>query len=148
MVRSPPQEAIQGQYLTIHFQNRLENEFNQVHTELSLTTPRISALKITCTQKKFMTQRQQLLYLYTGNSSPESNIVAWSFYDGVTGKPQEGCQKAGAEPPYGSVLAAMHDGWRTIQVPVLEPARPGEEFDLDYLKFQFVLEKMEPYNES
>ncbi|MBL4574950.1 MAG: hypothetical protein JKY51_02485 [Opitutaceae bacterium] len=95
-----------------------------------------------------MPQNQQLLYLFTGNSSPESNIVAWSLYDGVTGKPQKGCQEAGTEPPYESVLAAMHDGWRTIQVPVLEPARPGQEFDLDYLKFQFVLEKWETCDES
>lgn len=94
-----------------------------------------------------MIKRQQLLYLYTGNSSPESNVVAWSLYNGVTGKPQEGCQEAGSEPPYQSVLAAMHDGWRTIQVPVIEPIRPGEEFDLDYLKFQFVLEKINACDE-
>jgi hypothetical protein len=85
-------------------------------------------------------QRQQLLVLYTANSSPESAVGAWSIFDG-TGRESHMAGDAGA-PPYPSVLAAMRDGWRVIQLPALQPAPPGAEHDTAFLKYEFVLEKL------
>jgi hypothetical protein len=84
--------------------------------------------------------RQQLLLLYTANSSPASHVTAWSFFDG-TGRSS---QMAGDSetPPYTSVVAAMQDGWRVIQLPQLLPAAPGAEHDTAFLRYEFVLEKM------
>jgi hypothetical protein len=85
-------------------------------------------------------QRQQLLVLYTANSSPESAVGAWSIFDG-TGRETHMAGDAGT-PPYPSVLAAMRDGWRVIQLPALQPAAPGAEHETAFLRYEFVLEKL------
>jgi hypothetical protein len=84
--------------------------------------------------------RQQLLLLYAATSSPESPVGAWSMFDG-TGRQAHMAGDA-AEPPYASVVAAMRDGWRVIQMSTLEPARSGAEHDTSFLKYEFVLEKL------
>lgn len=85
-------------------------------------------------------RRQQLLLLYAATSSPESAVGAWSMFDG-TGRE---AHMAGDTtlPPYPSVVAAMRDGWRVIQMSPLEPAAPGAEHDTAFLKYEFVLEKL------
>ncbi len=89
-------------------------------------------------------KRQKLLYLYLGNGSPDSHTIGWSIYDG-TGK-EKPTTNVDAEAPYDSVLEAMQDGWRVIQMPILMPHFPGQEYNTDYLRFEFILEKLEDYN--
>ena len=84
--------------------------------------------------------RQQLLLLYAATSSPESPVGAWSMFDGTGRQPHMAGDAA--EPPYASVVAAMGDGWRVIQMSTLEPARAGAEHDTSFLKYEFVLEKL------
>jgi hypothetical protein len=86
--------------------------------------------------------RQKLLFLYLGNSNLEAGVVGWSFYDG-TGKKKFEAAGESQDPPYKSVLDAMLDGWRVIQVPTLKAPQVGREYQVDYLDFEFVLEKME-----
>jgi hypothetical protein len=85
-------------------------------------------------------QRQQLLILYVATSTPDSPVGAWSFFDG-TGRSHHQAGDADA-PPYPTVLAAMRDGWRVVQIPVLHPAPPGAEHVTAFLKYEFVLEKL------
>jgi len=85
-------------------------------------------------------QRQQILVLYAGTSSPDSPIGAWSFFDG-TGRTTH-MAGDGAAPPYPSVVAAMQDGWRVIQFPSLRAAPLGAEHDTAFLPYEFVLEKL------
>jgi len=85
--------------------------------------------------------RQKLLVLYLGNSNLESSVIGWSLYDG-TGKEKFVAQD-NAAPPYSSGLAAMLDGWRVIVYPALRPPYPGQEYELSYLPFEFVFEKLE-----
>jgi hypothetical protein len=85
-------------------------------------------------------QRQQLLVLYAATSSPESPVTAWSFFDG-TGRSTR-MAGDGDAPPYASVLAAMQDGWRVMQLPPLQAAPAGAEHDTAYLKYEFVLERL------
>ena len=85
-------------------------------------------------------RRQQLLLLYTASSSPASNVTAWSFFDG-TGRTSS-MAGDGEAPPYPSVVAAMQDGWRVLQLSPLAAAPAGQEHDTAYLKYEFVLEKM------
>ena len=47
-----------------------------------------------------------------------------------------------SQPPYDSVLAAMKDGWRVIQVPSLQTAPAGQEHETAFLRFEYVLEKL------
>ena len=87
-----------------------------------------------------MALRQKLLVLYAHSPDLNSATVAWSIYDG-TGEenPTSGDSD---EPPYGSVVAAMLDGWRVIQFPQQHPAFPGLEYHTAYLKYEYVLEQL------
>ena len=86
-------------------------------------------------------KRQKLLFLYLSNSAPDSQTIGWSIYDG-TGK-EKPPTDVDSPPPYHSVLDAMMDGWRVLQVPTLNQEVPGQEYKTDYLKFEFVLERLE-----
>jgi hypothetical protein len=85
--------------------------------------------------------RQKILILYAKTPDLHSGIGAWAIYDG-TGKehPTTGDSTA---PPYASVLAAMQDGWRVVQFPQQFPAYPGMELNTSYLRWEYILEKME-----
>jgi len=84
--------------------------------------------------------RQQLLFLCLATPNPTSAVVAWSFFDGAGAA----TTMAGDtdQPPYESVLAAMKDGWRVLQVPVVQAAAPGREHETGPLPYEFVLEKL------
>ena len=84
--------------------------------------------------------RQQLLFLASATPNPTSNVVAWSSFDG-TGRTSSMAGDSD-RPPYDSVLAAMKDGWRVIQVPQLASAPAGQEHETGHLRFEYVLEKM------
>ena len=85
--------------------------------------------------------RQKLLVLYLHTSDLNSTVVAWSIYDG-TGKEKHTTGDSD-KPPYNSVVEAMRDGWRMIQFPQQFPAYPGMEYTTAYLRFEYILEKLE-----
>ena len=85
-------------------------------------------------------QKQKLLILYAANSSLDSPVGAWSLFDG-TGREKHMAGDAD-KPPYASVVAAMRDGWRVIQLPQLRPAVRGAEHETAFLEYEVVLEKM------
>lgn len=85
--------------------------------------------------------KQKLLILYSADSSLTSPIVGWSSYDGTGAYDFDASDDAAS--PYPSVLGAMRDGWRVIQLPVLQSVDPGAERRLSYLRFETVLEKLE-----
>ncbi len=87
-----------------------------------------------------MALRQQVLVLYLANSALDSPVVAWANYDG-TGAHDH---MAGDEdaPPYATGVHALKDGWRLFQASQLLPHARGAELDLDYLKYEFLFEKL------
>ena len=89
--------------------------------------------------------RQKLLVLYAHSPDLNSRTVAWSMYDG-TGREQHTTGDS-EEPPYESVVAAMLDGWRVIQFPQQYPAYPGMEYNTSYLRYEYILEKLEDSND-
>ena len=70
--------------------------------------------------------RQKLLMLYAHSPDLKSQVVAWSLYDGTGGD-----------------VAAMCDGWRVIQFPQQYPAYPGMEYNTSYLRYEYILERLE-----
>ncbi|HLJ54703.1 MAG TPA: hypothetical protein VKT77_06650 [Chthonomonadaceae bacterium] len=90
--------------------------------------------------------RQKILILYAATPDLRSGIGAWAFYDG-TGKERHTTGDSDT-PPYGSVLAAMRDGWRVIQFPQQFPAYPGMELSTSYLRFEHILEKIEEVDDA
>lgn len=87
-----------------------------------------------------MALRQQLLFLAAANPNPTSPVVAWSRFDG-TGQSHAMAGDSDV-PPYETVLDAMRDGWRVLQVPQLHPAASGQEHQTAFLKFEYVLERL------
>ena len=85
--------------------------------------------------------RQKILVLYLHTPDLNSHVVAWSIYDG-TGK-QRHTTGDSVQPPYSSVLDAMKDGWRVVQFPQQFPAYPGMEYQTAYLRFEYILERLE-----
>ena len=88
-----------------------------------------------------MTERQQVLQLYTTNSSFGSHVVAWAFHDGTDGE-GPGLPDRGESAPYITGLDALRDGWRLLQMSQLLPPREGEQHTVSYLPFEFLLERM------
>jgi len=80
-----------------------------------------------------------ILWLHTPDLN--SAVGAWAIYDG-TGR-ESHTTADNEEPPYHSVVDAMKDGWRVMQLPQQFPAYPGMEYNTSYLKFEYILEKME-----
>ena len=85
-------------------------------------------------------QRQQLLILYSKTPDLYSGIGAWTIYDST--KQTHHTTGDSDTPPYKSVFDAMCDGWRVIQLPIKLAAYPGYELTTDYLKWEYVLEKI------
>ena len=87
-------------------------------------------------------ERQQILILHLAKPELAERTVAWALYDGsrLPGSQQ---MQAGdqAEPPYGSVLDAMHDGWRVIQLPTLPMYQRDAEPQPGPLAWEYVLER-------
>jgi hypothetical protein len=86
--------------------------------------------------------RQQLLFMCLSHPEPDSVTVAWALYDGALPKnmPQQGTGSE-SEPPYRSVLDAMRDGWKVIQVPQLPIFVHGHENETGHLPYEYVLER-------
>jgi hypothetical protein len=86
------------------------------------------------------TVRQQVLVLYLATSALDSPVIGWSNYDG-TGRtaPTTGDSD---EPPYSTGVAALVDGWRLLQASQLIPPYPGHEYDVSFLKHEFLFERL------
>ena len=86
-----------------------------------------------------MTTRQELLFLYSENSDLASPVRAWSRYSGNGVAHRSGDAE---EPPYTSVVSAMADGWRVLQVSQLLPPADGPAMTAtSFLKFETLLER-------
>ena len=78
----------------------------------------------------------------TDNVPSRNSVIGWSSYDG-TGrtKPTTGDSD---EPPYETGVAALIDGWRLFQAAQLIPPYPGHEYDVSFLKHEFLFERLTP----
>lgn len=85
-----------------------------------------------------MTERQQILYLWANGSALDSTVVGWAFHDGTDGR---GPALPEAEPPYGSGVDALRDGWMLLHGSQLIPPAPGMEHVNSYLEYEFVFER-------
>jgi hypothetical protein len=84
--------------------------------------------------------RQQLLILYLGTSALDSNVIGWTRYDGTgRSRPTMGDSD---QPPYPTGVEALIDGWRLIQASQLQAHLPGHEYDVAYLPYEFIFERL------
>lgn len=90
-----------------------------------------------------MAVRQQVLILCLAHPELDAETVAWALYDGSRSTDEEQ-MGTGSEthPPYSSVLAAMRDGWRVMQVPPIRNITPGQGNEPGYLPYEYILERL------
>jgi hypothetical protein len=90
-----------------------------------------------------MAVRQQLLILHLAEPSLESATCAWAIFDAARSASEKQMESGDSgRPPYESVLAAMRDGWRVIQLPSLPVYRTGFEHETGHLPYEYVLERI------
>lgn len=88
-----------------------------------------------------MTERQQILYLWSNGSALDSGTVGWAFHDGTEGV---GPTIPDVKPPYASGVEALCDGWMLLQSSQLTAPTPGDEHLNSYLEYEFVFERRFP----
>jgi hypothetical protein len=84
--------------------------------------------------------RQQVLILYLATPALDSEVCAWTLYDGTgRSRPTTGDNDV---PPYLTGLAALTDGWRLMQISPVVPPVPGHEYDVSTLRHEFMFERL------
>lgn len=118
--------------------------FTKARTDLNegrLTTEYLDSLEHQVQDHK-NAARQRLLYLHSGSPSIRSQVLAGALHEPVSGSVT---QIDPLEPavPYQSVFAAILDGWRVIHFP--DQRAPFDDREIDIVGFEFILEKLENY---
>jgi hypothetical protein len=85
------------------------------------------------------TPRQHLLYLHARGPSVTAPIIGMAEHAPVTGA--KDTIRTRTDWPYNTVHDAIVDGWRVIHFP--QQMAPFDDRELDYVGFEFVLEKFE-----
>ena len=106
----------------------------------TITTPALSVDEAFALPSTTPTIRQQLLVLYLGTSSLDSSVIGWTRYDG-TGRSHPTAGDSD-DPPYAQGIVALQDGWRLIQMSQLLPHEKGNEYDVSYLPYEFLFERL------
>lgn len=78
--------------------------------------------------------------LYLTTSALDSKVIGWALHDGHA--PNANGPGDNDEPPYETGVDALADGWRLIQASPLLAAPRGQEFQTDYLKYEFFFEQL------
>lgn len=89
------------------------------------------------------TPRQRLLYLQTRAPSIDAAVIGMAQHEPVAG--QKDTLRTRTDWPYATVHEAIVDGWQVIHFPQLRS--PYDDRELDYIGFEFILQKMELINE-
>jgi len=86
------------------------------------------------------TIRQRVLVLYLTSSALDSKVIGWALHDGHA--PRANGPGDHDDPPYKTGVDALVDGWRLIQASQLLAAPSGQEYQTDYLKYEFFFEQL------
>lgn len=81
-------------------------------------------------------QRQQLLWLWTADSSLDSRVVAWTFHNGA----DLGADLA--DLPFERGIDALGAGWRLLQASTLRTRPAGDEFATGVLEYEWLFERI------
>jgi hypothetical protein len=82
------------------------------------------------------TERQELLFVWTEDSSLSSRIVGWSFHDG------NDPDADAPELPHARGVDVLADGWRLIQSSQLVTRPAGDEYAAGVLEFEWLFERI------
>jgi hypothetical protein len=85
------------------------------------------------------TPRQRLLYLHARTPSVTAPVIGMAQHEPHKG--QTDTLHTRSEWPYATVHDAIVDGWQVIQFPNL--MAPYDDRELDYVGYEFILQKVE-----
>lgn len=88
--------------------------------------------------------RQRLLYLHASSPSIRSRLISAALHEPVKGSITEIDPEA-TDFLYTCVHDAILDGWRVIHFPI--QMAPFDDREIDILGYEFILEKIEAYDE-
>jgi hypothetical protein len=82
------------------------------------------------------TERQQLLFVWTDESSLHGRIIGWNFHDGNDPASDQ------IDLPYERGVDVLADGWRLLQAAQLTTRPAGDEFQHGVLEFEWIFERI------
>jgi hypothetical protein len=88
--------------------------------------------------------RQRLLYLHATTPSIRSQVIGMASHEPVRGSVTEITTEA-HNSPYSTVHDAILDGWQVIHFS--DQRSPFDDREIDILGYEFILQKLEIYNE-
>ena len=88
--------------------------------------------------------RQRLLYLHATTPNIRSPVIGMAEHEPVAESITE-ITTEGDQWPYRSVHDAILDGWQVIHFP--DQRVPFDDQEIDILGYEFILQKLEAYNE-
>lgn len=88
--------------------------------------------------------RQRLLYLHASTPSVRSGVLAMTLHEPIPGWIAE-IDPDPQEWPYRTVQDAILDGWQVIHFP--DQRAPFEDREIDLMGYEFILQKLEFYDE-
>ncbi len=88
--------------------------------------------------------RQRLLYLHATTPNIRSQVIGMAEHEPVAESITE-ITTEGDQWPYRSVHDAILDGWQVIHFP--DQRVPFDDQEIDILGYEFILQKLEAYNE-
>lgn len=83
-------------------------------------------------------QRQQVMFLWTADSSLLSRVIGWNIHDGNDPDLDH------PELPYERGVDALADGWRLIQSSALNTRSSDDVHVAGVLEFEWVFERVVP----
>jgi hypothetical protein len=91
------------------------------------------------------TIRQRLLYLQAATPNIQSKVIGMARHEPVPDWISQ-IDATQTEWPYNSVRDALLDGWQIIHFP--DQRAPFEDGEIDVLGYEFILQKLEEYDDS
>jgi hypothetical protein len=88
--------------------------------------------------------RQHLLYLHATTPNIRSSVIGMALHRAEPGSVTQ-LTPGDHEWPYTTVHDAILDGWQVIQFP--EQRAPFDDREIDILGYEFILQKLERYDE-
>ena len=88
--------------------------------------------------------RQRLLYLHAATPGIRSQVIGMALHEPVRGSVTEITTQVD-DWPYSIVHDAILDGWQVIHFP--DQQSSFDDREIDVLGYEFILQKLEAYNE-
>ena len=89
--------------------------------------------------------RQRLLYLHAATPNIQSEVIGMAMHEPMPGWVSQ-IDAVKSEWPYNIVRDAVIDGWQIVHFP--DQRAPFDDKEIDVLGYEFILQKLEEYDDN